>query len=134
MPTNNVQAIYPIASLPEHNCAPNTFRMFEKDLSVCVRATQDILKGEHITVTYTDTLWATPERRAHLYFSKHFLCVCDRCKDPTEMGSYITALRCRKKLDGSVKYKIPVANKNFGCLGMMEMALFAKVLFFQKTL
>ncbi|XP_065342468.1 SET domain-containing protein SmydA-8-like [Cloeon dipterum] len=97
MPTNNVQAVYPIASLPEHNCMPNTFRMFEKDLSVCVRATQDIPKGGHITVTYTDSLWATPERRAHLFFSKHFLCVCNRCKDPTEMGTFLTALRCQMK-------------------------------------
>ncbi|XP_059478254.1 SET domain-containing protein SmydA-8-like [Neocloeon triangulifer] len=100
MPTNNVQAVYPVASLPEHNCIPNTFRTFEKDLSLCVRATRDIPKGDHITVTYTDSLWPTPERRSHLFYSKHFLCVCERCTDPTEMGSFLSALRCKQK-DGN---------------------------------
>ncbi|KAF4527600.1 hypothetical protein B566_EDAN015154 [Ephemera danica] len=92
MPATNVQAVYPIASLPEHSCIPNTFRTFERDLSVCVRAAMPIPRGHHITVTYTDTLWGTLDRRANLYFSKHFLCACERCADPYELGTCLAAL------------------------------------------
>ena len=43
--------------------------------------------------SYTHLLMATTERRKHLRFGKFFDCVCDRCSDPTELGTYFGALR-----------------------------------------
>lgn len=46
------------------------------------------------TATYTHILSATTERRKHLRYGKFFDCTCDRCSDPTELGTYFGALKC----------------------------------------
>lgn len=81
----------------EHNCIPNTIHTFEDELAnyrITVRAALPIKKGERITTMYTHALWGTQARREHLRETKYFDCTCDRCKDPTEMGTYLSALRC----------------------------------------
>lgn len=47
-----------------------------------------------LTATYTHILSATTERRKHLRYGKFFDCTCDRCSDPTELGTYFGALKC----------------------------------------
>ncbi|KAK9693311.1 MYND finger [Popillia japonica] len=92
-----VSALYPTACLMEHNCIPNTVHTFEDELTnyrITVRATLPIKKGERVTTMYTHSLWGTQARREHLKETKYFSCTCDRCKDPTEMGTYLSALRC----------------------------------------
>lgn len=61
---------------------------------MAVRASRKILKGEQIFNSYTKFLWGTQQRRVHLAYSKNFLCKCERCVDPTEFGSFISALKC----------------------------------------
>lgn len=56
----------------------------------------DIPMGGIINVTYTQSLKSTIERRAHLRFSKCFDCGCERCVDPTEMGTFCGAIVCFK--------------------------------------
>lgn len=58
-----VQALYKIGCLPEHNCIPNTYKAFDADLSMTLRAACPIGAGQHITLTYTDSLWTTTNRR-----------------------------------------------------------------------
>ena len=36
----------------------------------------------------------TPYRRADLKNTWSFDCMCPRCKDPTEYGSYVSAMQC----------------------------------------
>jgi len=36
----------------------------------------------------------TKDRRAHLRQSKFFICDCQRCADPTECGTFLSALKC----------------------------------------
>lgn len=43
---------------------------------------------------YSHALWGTPVRRQHLKDSKYFACKCPRCSDPTELGTYLSAMRC----------------------------------------
>jgi hypothetical protein len=38
--------------------------------------------------------WGRTARRKHLLLTKCFLCCCQRCLDPTECGTYISALKC----------------------------------------
>nr|XP_022900334.1 protein msta isoform X1 [Onthophagus taurus] len=92
-----VMALYPIACSMEHNCIPNTIHSFEDEFAnyrITMRAALPIKKGERITTMYTHSLWGTQARREHLKETKYFSCSCERCKDPTEMGTYLSALRC----------------------------------------
>ncbi|RZB39816.1 zf-MYND and/or SET domain containing protein [Asbolus verrucosus] len=105
----NVRGLYPVVSLLSHDCKHNTKHAFYgDDFQLVLTATIPIKKGDLITTTYTQTLWGTHMRRAHLKMSKHFDCVCERCKDPTELGSYAGAIYCTrcKSVDRSNENKI----------------------------
>lgn len=39
-------------------------------------------------------MWNTISRRNHLKAVKHFWCQCDRCSDPRELGTLMSALKC----------------------------------------
>lgn len=43
---------------------------------------------------YTHALWSTLARREHLLATKYFACRCERCEDPTELGSHLGTLKC----------------------------------------
>lgn len=92
-----ISVLYPTAYLMEHNCISNTLHTFapESDgYKISVKAALNIKKGEHITTMYTHALWGTQARREHLKETKYFWCKCTRCCDPTELGSYVSALKC----------------------------------------
>lgn len=92
-----LSALYPTACLLEHSCICNTYHIFDdatQNFKITVRAAVPIKKGEHISTMYTHALWGTQARREHLRETKYFNCQCRRCKDPTELGTYLSALRC----------------------------------------
>ncbi|XP_068915824.1 SET domain-containing protein SmydA-8-like [Tenebrio molitor] len=92
-----ISALYPTAYLMEHECVCNTAHNFdteEQGYRITVRAALPIKKGDHISTMYTHALWGTQARREHLRETKYFSCKCKRCQDPTELGSYLSALRC----------------------------------------
>ncbi|CRL02052.1 CLUMA_CG015278, isoform A [Clunio marinus] len=95
-PEHNIslRGLYPLAAVMNHNCVPNIRYAYEKNSIMAVRASKFIPKGEQIFNSYTKFLWGTQQRRVHLAYSKNFLCECQRCLDPTELGSYIAALKC----------------------------------------
>ena len=56
------------------------------------------------------------KRRQHLKESKFFDCVCERCRDPSELGSYAGALVCSKCLSGNILSTNPLdPNANWQC-------------------
>jgi hypothetical protein len=61
-----------------------------------VRAAIPISKGEKIAISYTDPMWGTINRQHHLQQTKFFRCHCDRCRDPTELGTMMSAITCQK--------------------------------------
>ncbi|XP_046405953.1 SET domain-containing protein SmydA-8-like isoform X2 [Ischnura elegans] len=87
-------ALYADTCLLEHSCVPNTRHSFDERQRIQVSATRAIEAGEHLTTMYTHVLWATQQRRDHLKVTKYFECTCQRCADPTEMGTFIAGLRC----------------------------------------
>lgn len=90
-----VTALYATTCRMEHNCLPNTAHCFEnKTYKITVRAALPIKAGEHLSTMYTHCLWGTQARREHLRETKYFSCSCNRCSDPTELESYLSALRC----------------------------------------
>ncbi|XP_017864779.1 PREDICTED: protein msta [Drosophila arizonae] len=83
------------ACMMEHACQPNCYFQFDAATQrIAVRAGCDLKKGDHLRITYTNILWGTQMRHHHLLMTKHFSCRCARCEDPTEYGSYVSALRC----------------------------------------
>jgi hypothetical protein len=61
---------------------------------IVVEAARDIKSGEHLTTTYSHILWSTQLRQQHLKDTKYFTCACERCKDPSELGTNFSTLRC----------------------------------------
>lgn len=92
----NLRAMYRTACLISHDCSPNTRHTFAPDHTIHIYTTRRINKGDPISATYTNSLWCTEDRRQHLNVSKCFWCECDRCFDPTEFGSYLSAIRCSR--------------------------------------
>ncbi|XP_013182896.2 SET domain-containing protein SmydA-8 isoform X1 [Amyelois transitella] len=89
-----LRGIYPISSFLNHSCIPNTKNVFNRDYTMRVYASKDLEIGEEILTCYTSILWCTPARRCQLFKTKQFWCQCERCKDPAEMGTRLSALKC----------------------------------------
>lgn len=83
-----------MAALMNHSCVPNTRYTYDSRKVMTCKASKPIKKGEQIFISYTKLLWGTNQRRMHLYYSKNFLCKCERCLDATEFGSHISSLKC----------------------------------------
>lgn len=62
----------------------------------------DIKKNDVISLSYCQPLHATLQRRIYLRHSKCFDCNCQRCRDPTECGTYIGALQCSRCKSGKL--------------------------------
>ena len=71
-----------------------TPRMFKSDRSIKVNAQCKIKKNEEITIQYLSFQQGNLRRKNAMRDNWHFDCNCVRCQDPTEMGSYLSALKC----------------------------------------
>ncbi|XP_058830487.1 SET domain-containing protein SmydA-8 isoform X2 [Topomyia yanbarensis] len=87
-------AIYSNASMAEHCCTPNLAKTFTSKREIVFWAPNAIQSGERLSICYSDVLWGTPNRLDHLQQTKLFRCSCARCSDPTEFGTYFSALKC----------------------------------------
>ncbi|XP_050095469.1 SET domain-containing protein SmydA-8-like [Anopheles aquasalis] len=86
--------IYSVASMLEHSCRPNLAKSFSDQGEIILWAPVAIAQGTRLSISYTDVLWTTAQRRAHLLQTKLFSCACERCLDPTEFGTFFSAVRC----------------------------------------
>ncbi|XP_055304034.1 SET domain-containing protein SmydA-8 [Sitodiplosis mosellana] len=93
----NVRSFYPIMSLINHNCVPNARHDIDSEFVNRIFAARPIKKGEQIFISYAQILWGTPSRRMFTAISKQFQCTCERCADPTEKSTYLSAIRCVDK-------------------------------------
>ncbi|XP_013180259.1 PREDICTED: protein msta, isoform A [Papilio xuthus] len=96
-----LQALYANTCILEHSCIPNTKHTFNQSSAdkndsykITVKVVIPIMKDEHITTMYSHALWGTEARRQHLKDTKYFSCKCPRCSDPTELGTYLSAMKC----------------------------------------
>jgi len=102
-----VQALYANISLLEHSCINNASKHFDGDFRVVVRAAVNIKKGEHISINYSDPMWGTASRQMHLAETKYFHCMCVRCRDPTELGTMFSSIRCPQCTAEQAGYLVP---------------------------
>ncbi|XP_017112413.1 SET domain-containing protein SmydA-8 [Drosophila elegans] len=96
LPTGvELSGLFRQACMMEHACQPNCDFQFDAiTQQIAVRAGCDLRKGDHLRISYTNILWGTQLRQHHLRLTKHFSCRCSRCLDPTEYGTYVSALAC----------------------------------------
>jgi hypothetical protein len=88
------RGLFPLVSMMAHDCVPNTKHAFDSKDAILLFASVDIAKGTALTATYTQPLWNTMARRAHMRAAKCFDCTCQRCADPREMGTFLSAMKC----------------------------------------
>ncbi|ERL91523.1 hypothetical protein D910_08853 [Dendroctonus ponderosae] len=93
--TSSVRALYPLGSLANHSCIPNTLHVFNDEQQMVVKATTFIQKNVELFHSYTRIIWGTTTRLYHLHKTKHFICKCARCEDPTEFGTYMGSVLCK---------------------------------------
>ena len=60
-----------------------------------IRAQSFIKKGQEITTRYFDPLVGQPGRQLVIEKSWKFICNCLRCHDPSELGTYFSAILCQ---------------------------------------
>lgn len=70
--------LYPVVSLINHSCVPNSVLMFEGRLAV-VRAMQHIPKGSEVLISYVEIAGSTLTRQKALKEQYFFTCTCSRC-------------------------------------------------------
>lgn len=107
----SVRGFYPIMGLINHTCLPNCRHDINDKFVNRAIATRRISKGEQISISYSQLLWATNTRRMHLMVSKQFFCACQRCVDPTEMCTNLSAFRCQNKT--CTGFLLPIESNKF---------------------
>uniref|UniRef100_A0A1B0B1W6 MYND-type domain-containing protein n=1 Tax=Glossina palpalis gambiensis TaxID=67801 RepID=A0A1B0B1W6_9MUSC len=118
LPTGiELSGLFYTACMMEHSCQPNCYFSFDRHngFRISVIAGRTIQKGEHLKIMYSNILWNTHMRNEHLAITKHFHCKCERCSDPTELGTYFSALNCvsatEEPCDGIQLPKDPLNSK-----------------------
>lgn len=93
---HEISALYENACILEHSCVPNCYYTFDakRQGKIKMRAGRLIRAGEHLAIMYTHMLWGTQMRLEHLMTNKYFTCKCQRCMDPTELGTHLSSLKC----------------------------------------
>ena len=78
------------------SCVPNCriIQHHETPYKSYCMAAKRIMKGEELTITYTNLLMPTFMRRQKLKENWYFDCACQRCGDRSEFGTCVSAIRC----------------------------------------
>lgn len=104
--------VYPIQAFLNHDCNSNT-ETLEHPLShqVQVYAKRDIVAGDQVTTSYVQVTQPTWLRRTKLFSSWNFHCACSKCSDPTELGTFCSALACCARCPGMILPLNPLDNE-----------------------
>lgn len=99
-----IGCLFPKHAISTHSCTPNTAHAIHptKGYKMQSRSTVPIKKGEQHYTTYTYTLNGTADRQKHLRAGKFFICRCERCLDPTELGTHFSSLKCQECDNGNI--------------------------------
>ena len=92
--------LFPIFSTLSHSCVANTRRCVDGE-KMTVRATIPLKSGQEIKTSYIYPDLGSVVRRTQFPTTWYFDCACERCADPTELGTFLSSLRC-DNCDGCV--------------------------------
>ncbi|KAL3149368.1 hypothetical protein ABBQ32_002171 [Trebouxia sp. C0010 RCD-2024] len=72
--------LYPLMSLINHSCCPNSTHYFIRDAAM-LRAGSDMKTGDEVTISYKADLYGSASsRQRDLGFGWQFVCSCSRCQ------------------------------------------------------
>lgn len=111
------RVVYPTLSYMSHSCVCNArYSMSPKDHSISVRAQVGIRKGEEITIQYLSFMFGHLKRKSTIRSFWFFDCSCPRCRDPDELGSFMSAMKCSDCESGNLLPMEPlVVNSDWKC-------------------
>ncbi|CAL8092384.1 unnamed protein product [Orchesella dallaii] len=129
---NGRRAIYDKQPFLTHSCAPNCEAWIDDNRfynKLIIRVIKSIVPGERLAINLVNsldpTLLLNPtfERRQKLRKYLSVECSCERCMDPTELGTSLVGIRCQVCKDSlSCSYYFPtnpLDNKtNWTCSGV----------------
>ncbi|KAG4077752.1 hypothetical protein HA402_011181 [Bradysia odoriphaga] len=107
-PRWRAKCMFKKASLFAHSCSPNCYWNIElkqneskscknqPDIQIEVATAIPIKKGEMLTIFYSTryALYGTLKRIVLMEEIAHFQCKCYRCRDNTEMKTFMSAVKC----------------------------------------
>ena len=88
------RAMYPTFAFMSHSCNYNSRHVIQADNMMEVYAQKMIKKGEEITITYTSLLTLATNKKEKISNTWYFTCSCERCSDPSELGSFTSSVCC----------------------------------------
>ena len=91
--------VFGLYSLLNHSCISNSKCIVgpaSQGYPIEVRAQVRINSGEEITTRYVGVNIGAPLRADMLKEHWMFVCQCKRCLDPTDCGTYASAINCTK--------------------------------------
>lgn len=95
--SGEVHMMLPLTAMLNHSCFPNISRSFyqtSEGFKMRVVASRPIKKGDQIFNSYIDILDPVMVRKKHLLETKNMNCCCERCLDPSDLGSFGSSLLC----------------------------------------
>ncbi|XP_026473778.1 SET domain-containing protein SmydA-8 [Ctenocephalides felis] len=106
----SVRCLYPKLAILSHSCTPNTTHAIlpSQDYRVYVRTTTKVNKDDKLHSCYTYTMNRTIQRQRHVQETKYFQCKCERCRDPTELNTNMSSIRCSRCEHGYVLSENPL--------------------------
>ena len=102
------RGIFPFSSLLSHNCTANTSIAYAKETPFAAKciAMVDLPPETEIYSRYVNLMSSNLTRRKKLKDSWYFDCECVRCCDPTECGSFLSAVKCQECNDDQSSYML----------------------------
>jgi len=98
------------ANFASHSCVPNSMWFIQSSGDLHLRASVSIKRGQLVTCTSVQMEVGTFSRRANLDIYG-INCKCKRCEDPTELGTFMSAVKCQNcnyaDVDGNDGYYLP---------------------------
>ena len=90
--------LYPLYPLMNSYCYCNTMYSIDKvTKQMYVRAQRLIPAGQEITTRYIIPTMGQPARMNYIWSAWGFICSCERCSDPTELGTRYSGVLCEQE-------------------------------------
>ncbi|CAG7719988.1 unnamed protein product [Allacma fusca] len=111
-----LNGVYTTAARIKRSCLPNVTWSIGPgpNFVLTVMAAKTILKNEELHMAYSTELHhlETFRRQQHVLNFVGSPCKCPRCKDPTEMGTFYSAVKCSECSDGYLVPNNPLSTKS----------------------
>ncbi|KAK7072642.1 hypothetical protein SK128_012619 [Halocaridina rubra] len=91
-----IRGLYSKIYLLNHSCVPNVTLRADVYSTLYIHAAKVIKKGDPLVFSYVTSAAPLWQRQEELKCIYNFLCKCQRCTDPTELGTHFSNPLCSK--------------------------------------